>query len=384
MPSAIVVGAGLAGLNCAITLKKKNFDVLVLEKSDRVGGRVTTDYVDGFQLDRGFQVINPAYSELKRLNLVAALDLQAIPKGFHIELSEKSYLVGDPRCELRFIRGDISRATGSLREKLAFLNFLMNKHSQESFGTSMKNSGRFYSEVLKGFLDGVFLTDSNQVSSEVAHELLRWFVKGNPGVPAKGVAELPRLMAIDLDVSMKSEVVEVHEGRVDTDQGSYRADAIVIAANPNSTQHLLNLPELQMNPSWTWYHSVNSNAVQSPYLKVLRNDPFINSVAISKTAPQYAPQGSTLISSTSLKPLKEREANEAVAKAWSLNLSDLQSLACYEIKESLPFHGPNKPLQTPQRISDRIVAAGDAFAFPSQQGALKSGRLVAEMIIAGQ
>jgi phytoene dehydrogenase-like protein len=384
MPSAIVVGAGLAGLNCAITLIKKNFDVLVLEKSDRVGGRVTTDYVDGFQLDRGFQVINPAYAELKRLNLVAKLDLQTIPKGFHIELSEKSYLVGDPRCELRFVRGDISPATGSVREKLAFLNFLLTKHSQGTFSTSMKNCGRFYSEVLKGFLDGVFLTDSNQVSSEVAHETLRWFVKGNPGVPAKGVAELPRLMAVDVDVRMKSEVVEVHEGRVDTDQGSYHADAIVIAANPNSTQHLLNLPELQMNSSWTWYHSVNSNSVQSPYLKVLRNNPFINSVAISNIAPQYAPQGSTLISSTSLKPLREREANEAVAKAWSLNLSDLRNLACYEIKGSLPFHGPHKTLQTPQRISDRIVAAGDAFAFPSQQGALKSGRLAAEMIIAGQ
>lgn len=65
MPSAIVVGAGLAGLNCARTLQKNGFDVIVLEKSDRVGGRVKTDYVEGFQFDHGFQVINPAYSEIK-------------------------------------------------------------------------------------------------------------------------------------------------------------------------------------------------------------------------------------------------------------------------------------------------------------------------------
>ena len=64
MPSAIIIGAGLAGLNCAPTLHERNFDVTVLEKSHQIGGRVATDYEEGFQFDHGFQVINPGYSEL--------------------------------------------------------------------------------------------------------------------------------------------------------------------------------------------------------------------------------------------------------------------------------------------------------------------------------
>ena len=51
-----VVGAGVSGLVCAKVLAEYGLDVLVLEASDGVGGRVRTDVSDGFLLDRGFQV----------------------------------------------------------------------------------------------------------------------------------------------------------------------------------------------------------------------------------------------------------------------------------------------------------------------------------------
>ncbi|NBW91814.1 MAG: NAD(P)/FAD-dependent oxidoreductase, partial [Actinobacteria bacterium] len=57
----VIVGAGLAGLCAAWEIQKKGFSVVVVEASDAVGGRVRTDLVDGFQLDRGFQVMLTAY-----------------------------------------------------------------------------------------------------------------------------------------------------------------------------------------------------------------------------------------------------------------------------------------------------------------------------------
>lgn len=49
----IIVGAGLAGLGCALTLQAAGRRVLVLEASDRAGGRLRTDPLDGFLLDHG-------------------------------------------------------------------------------------------------------------------------------------------------------------------------------------------------------------------------------------------------------------------------------------------------------------------------------------------
>ena len=67
MTDAVIVGAGLAGLSCAISLEAAGLSVTLLEASDAPGGRVRTDVVEGFRLDRGFQVMLTAYPEAKRL-----------------------------------------------------------------------------------------------------------------------------------------------------------------------------------------------------------------------------------------------------------------------------------------------------------------------------
>ena len=72
---AVVIGAGLAGLTCAVELNRRGLDVVVLEASDAVGGRIRTDHIDGMQLDRGFQLLNPAYPALTGLVDLSALDL---------------------------------------------------------------------------------------------------------------------------------------------------------------------------------------------------------------------------------------------------------------------------------------------------------------------
>src|ERR687885_994286 len=77
----VVVGAGLAGLACARRLNGAGVAVTVLEAADRVGGRVRTDVVDGFRCDRGFQLLNPAYPEVRRVLDLRALRLRPLPAG---------------------------------------------------------------------------------------------------------------------------------------------------------------------------------------------------------------------------------------------------------------------------------------------------------------
>ena len=92
-----VVGAGLAGLECARTLHQHGVDDRVLEAGDRVGGRMRTDVVDGFTVDRGFQVINPAYPAVRARVDVAALDLRPMLPGVAVRRDSGQVLVADPR-----------------------------------------------------------------------------------------------------------------------------------------------------------------------------------------------------------------------------------------------------------------------------------------------
>ena len=92
-----VIGAGLAGISAALTLQGAGRSVRVIESSDRVGGRVATDVIDGFTLDRGFQLINSQYPELKRLKVMDEVDFIAAPRAVEISLGQDRIVLGDPR-----------------------------------------------------------------------------------------------------------------------------------------------------------------------------------------------------------------------------------------------------------------------------------------------
>ncbi len=122
-PDVLVVGAGLAGLTCAGELTAAGLDVLVLEAGDVVGGRVRTDRVDGFLLDRGFQLLNPAYPALRKVVDLDALDLRPFDAGVVIASQGRQIVLADPRRSPRDVGTLRSRSTGSTREKHRFARY---------------------------------------------------------------------------------------------------------------------------------------------------------------------------------------------------------------------------------------------------------------------
>jgi protoporphyrinogen oxidase len=368
----IVIGAGLAGITAARDLESTGKSVLLIEASDDVGGRLRSDRLDGFILDRGFQVINPKYPQVKRSKLVKGLDFKFISGKIH--LADLDLMVG-------YAPGSMSRQIGSTTEKIKFLNFLaLSKPSNsQPFGDYVAAFPNLYVKVLKPFLSGVFLTDPTLIAADVVQEIIRSLVKSLPGVPANGVGEFSKALAKPLkNLHLNEKVIKIEHGSVITDKGKYEARFIVIATDGQSANNLMGVnKECKMSASYTFYFAVDKQTELMSSLQISTQTKVVNTIAISKVSQNYAPKDKNLISVTSLLPLTQEEFRQEVSKLWRIPAEKFEYIHHYAITQSLPFHGPGKSLKENLFIKDGLFVVGDHMSAPSQEGAMRTGAAVA-------
>jgi glycine/D-amino acid oxidase-like deaminating enzyme len=379
----LIVGAGLAGLNAAITLQNAGVDVQIVEASDRAGGRVTSDVIDGFICDRGFQLINSRYPALQELDVIKEIDFITAPRVIEVSLGDDRHALGDPRIAPWTA---LDRATGTILEKLALLRFLAsNPPSHFSVEDSLKSLGSTYDRVLRPFLHGVFLTDPKNVDACYGQSIIKSFVTGSPGLPRNGVAALSNALAARVkNITYRTQVDTVENGTVHTSAGTFRANKVVIATDATTATQILGLPEVpRMAGCITWYHAVDSNPSGSGRLVVdgQNRGPIINTIVVSDISADYAPAGSHLVSTTTELGATESDVRRHLSIIWGTSTHDWQLIAKYEIPAALPIQSVGRALSQSVKISDDVFVIGDHRAVPSQQGALFSGRLAAELIL---
>jgi phytoene dehydrogenase-like protein len=384
-PSAevLVVGAGLAGLSAAITLQSAGVDVRVIESSDRAGGRVASDVIDGFICDRGFQLINAKYPAVQELDVIKELDFLPAPRVIEVSLGEKRHPIGDPR---QVPWTAFNRETGSIPEKIALLRFIAGKAKQDqSIAEALRSTGTCYDRVLRPFLQGVFLTDPENVDAVYGRSIIKSFVNGLPGLPSAGVGELPKALAKRVEnIVYRTQVESIKQSSVRTNQGTFTAEKILIATDATTATQLLGLAEVpRMAGCITWYHATSNNPSGNGHLVVdgQRRGPIINSLVISDIAKKYAPAGQHLISTTTDLNVTESDVRRHLAILWGTSTHGWQFIAKYEIPAALPIHNVGRALSQGMKINDHHFVAGDHRTVPSQQGALFSGRLAAELIL---
>jgi len=377
----IVVGAGLSGLSAAIYLRKFGNQVIVLEASDRPGGRVATDNIDGFLCDRGFQLINTRYPELRALGVVDEIDWIYAPRSVDVSFLNRTVTLGDPR---EGIRGIFDSATGTLQEKLKLAKFLVSSDDgSSSIGYQLKLAGlgTFYERVLKPFLTGVFLADPEQIDSRIGRKLIQHFVTGAPALARSGAAQLSRTLAARVDDIRYNVTVEEIEGTtVETSAGTFDARAIIVATDATTAAQLLGFDRVpQSNGCITWYHAHDHAPSSSKNLRLdgQARGPVVNSLVLSNLVPETAPAGQSLISSTTLLGASETDVRAHLSQMWGVSTHQWQLIAKYELRSALPLFAPGaKAIR--QKIAENLYIAGDYCTEPSQNGALLAGRLAAQ------
>ena len=398
----------MAGLSCARHLIAQGLAVEVLEASERVGGRIQTDELNGFLLDRGFQVLQTAYPEARRELDYDTLDLQSFAPGAMIRIGGRFFTVADPLRLPQRLLATLIAPIGSLGDRLRLLRLtrrvvrakLEDLFQQPEMTSMAMLRAEGFSETMiqrffVPFFSGVCLDRQIRASSRVLTYVLRMFATGDAALPAKGMGQIPRQLATALPdrvIRTGVRVRAVHADHVLLEGGARQpARAVVVATEAPETARLLGRPRADRSVGETClYFSCRHEPWHPPYL-VMNGEGTgpINSVVFpSAISAEYAPADQSLAGVVVLgipdipdAVLTERVRRQlvdwfgATAESW-------RHLRTYRIAHALPNQSP--PTADPTRpqamAAPGVFVCGEHGGLPGLQWALVSGRLTANAV----
>ncbi len=411
--SVIIVGGGIAGLTCALYLQKENIPFVILEGSDAVGGRVRTDMVNGFLLDRGFQIFLTAYPEAKEILDYDGLQLQSFYPGAMIWANGSMHKVADPFRRPFDAVGSIFNPIGTLGDKMKMAGL------QESILNSNKSSVATISDTLRDetttlsrlaqigfssnmtdrffrpFFSGIYLEPELQTSSLMFDFVFKMLAQGDNTLPSRGMQSIPTQMASQLPsekICLLHKVAMVDGNSVKLSTGeTFTGKAVVIATEEPMCNHLLGKDiKVNFRSQTCLYFSAVKPPFEDPIL-VLDGEssgPVNNFVVPSNVSSTYAPPGKALMNAvvTGDSSLSDDELEQSVRqqmRSWfGPQVSEWNLLRTYRIKYSLPDQTPaaRAKVDRSYQIDDKTFFCGDYVETGSINGAMKSGRKMAELL----
>jgi phytoene dehydrogenase-like protein len=406
--NVLIVGGGLAGLACAVRLHEAGARPLIFERTDGVGGRVRTDALDGFLLDRGFQVFLDAYPEASDLLDKGRLDLRAFRPGALIHRTSGMHRVMDVFREPRRLLESALAPVGSFADKLRVARLrwrLMHLTTEEIAGNEdittenyLQHAG-FSPAMMEGFFrpfyGGIFLERELQTSSRMFEFTFKMFSQGSATLPARGMGEIPRQLATRLPpgtIRLGAQVTELQPGSITLESGErFQGDAVVVATDATSAAGLVSAGRTA-GPDWRSVTCLYFAASRSPLCESIialngTGSGLVNNVCVpSDLAPAYAPPGRALVS---VSVLGTRET----ANLESQVLAELETwfggmvrewlhLRTYRIKRALPRQATGCGFTGPGfRKEAGVYLCGDHLWSASIEGAIISGLRTADAIL---
>jgi phytoene dehydrogenase-like protein len=409
-PKIVIIGAGLSGLACARLLAKAGLPFTLLEASGAVGGRVRTDVVDGFLLDRGFQVFLPAYPEARRVLDYAELDLQPIYRGADVFVKNRFHRVADPLVHpfkaLKGLRDEeviktrdrwvtllLRKEAFGLKEPPPDMEDMQTEHYLREFGFSQQMIDRFF----RPFFGGIFLEKDLRTSARMLLFLFAMFDRGGSALPARGMQAIPDQLAVALppgSLRLNTPVTSVRPGEVTLDSGEVlHAAHIVLAVTEEAAFRLLPptgaAAPLPARSTTCLYYAADELPPGDPilYLDGDGRGPVSNACVVSRISPHYAPAGKHLIAASIVGMPSSTELEQVVREqmtAWfGAGVEKWRHLRTCQVRYAQPEArqlrlgaGPVESV-----IQPGLYRCGDYCQDVSINGALVSGRKAGEALL---
>lgn len=417
-PQVIVIGAGLAGLSCAVRLNQQGIRTLVLEATDRIGGRLRTDVVDGYTLDHGFQRLATAYPACQELLNLPALRLRGLGRGVLVRQGSGWVSMDEPWRHPALALRHWFASVGTLGDRVrwAQLRSRVQRGSLPELYQSPHEpalqrwrwlgfSEPFIAGFLKPWFESLLHVPADRGSSRLWEFAVRMHVQGETAVPAEGMAAVTRQLSDALPrgtVQLRQTVAAVTSDAITLEDGSQlRPPVIVVATESTAAARLLSVPQLQTQ----WCSSVTHYfaADQSPDSRgrrMLVGDGAAGDyadaaghpagaiqeiVVVSDVAPERAPLGKSLIAVSGHlqkgydhSPLEH--AQRQLRSLYGATVDHWQHLRSYRLPYAVPLQSLDNVL--PPLANGNLVLCGDYCETPTIQGAMNSGLRAAELALA--
>ena len=408
-PTITIIGAGISGLTAAVYLYQKEYKVQILEASDRAGGRIKTDIIDGFRLDRGFQVLLTEYPETKALLDYKKLNLKRFLPGATVLYDGGQFEIADPFRRPTATFATLFAPVGSLIDKINTF-FLKNKlvkiavsdifkqpevdtiSQLKKYGFSPKMINRFY----KPFFSGIFLENDLKTSSNMFDFVMKMFSEGDAAIPELGMEEIPKQLVAMLpenSIQYNVKVTAIENNKIICENGTtLDADKIVIATEAvGLASNYISKTKQNFHPVTNVYFEAKIAPTQKAVvvLNASTNKKWVNNLTVmSNVSNKYAPTGKVLISISyngipTIDDVTLAENMKTELKKWYGNqVEDWTILKTYRIKYALPSQEKvaNEVAISEIKINENLFICGDYLLNGSINAAMKSGRIVAELI----
>lgn len=400
-----IIGAGVSGLIAAKVLEDNGYSSVIIEATDRVGGRVKTDVMDGFQLDHGFQVLLTAYPAAQKYLNFESLDLQRFLPGASIFTNGEQKIIGDPLRDMSLLFPTLFSGIGNFSDKLKILrlnNSLKKKNLSDIFSDKEQStysylmhlgfSNEMISDFFKPFFSGIFLETQLETSSRMFEFIYKMFGEGYATLPKAGIEAIPKQLLQNLKhttFKFNTKVASIKDGEITLDDNKKLESHFTIVATDAS--HLISNSKNQAT-EWkschTLYFETESRVIRKPLIGLipepgtLINNIFYQTSLDTTTRPNKELLSVTVIDNQNL-------SNEILLERVKIELKENCGIhSCKFIKQyNIPMALPKladlqyEMLSSETRSTTSLFLAGDTQLNGSLNAAMISGENAANALL---
>ena len=401
-----IVGAGVSGLVAAQVLENQGYQPVILEASDRAGGRVKTDIKKGFQLDHGFQVLLSSYPAAQKYLDFKALKLQELKPGAVIFNNGKQQIIGDPLRDISTLFSTLFSGIGTLSDKFKIfqLNLKLKNKSIEAIFSSDEISTKAYlqefgfssqiiTQFFTPFFTGIFLENELTTSSRMFEFVFKMFGEGLAVLPKGGMEEISKQLVANLSnttFQYNTQVSSVSDDEIVLHTGEKLVStATIIATDASKLVRDAPSKNLIWKSCQTLYFTTNKRVIEKPMIGLVsKKDSLINNIFYHTSVATNSNNTEELLSVTVVKEhqLTEEQLIATVTKQLQeeCTIDHLTFLAVYHIKKALPDLKDIKYEVSPSetQLSSGIFLAGDVQLNGSLNAAMIAGENAALQVIA--